>query len=173
MRTQAWRWAVGALIIVALGVALGPQLTAARRTTRAAASPPAAGQLVIRTATEAPPPPAVVADAGVYDSYVRSVRELAGDTVEDRVDEDVLIRMGRRICFYLTKDGIDSTRDYVREYRTQRREWGFPVYDDLLVQGAAVAETAPATFCPEHVGAVSADEATRIVDRKRSDRTAQ
>ncbi len=159
VRRGRW-WVVAVAAAATAVVMLGQEVDRARTATLVRQGDAVPGQLVIEQASEAGVPP----DSREYDAYVRSVRELLGGVMdEDRVDRDDLIVMGRRICFHLERDGIQSTRDYVREYRSQRRRLGYRVYRRLLVQGAAVAETAPATFCPEHVGTVSAEEAASLI----------
>jgi hypothetical protein len=156
-----WRWLAAAIVVGAVIVLIGPRMESARRTQQAARGEAVPGQLVVEDASDLP----FSFDDEQYDAYVASVRALADGVTDedDRLDRDDLIVMGRRVCFHLTRSAITSTRDYVRTYRNQRRDIGYPVFKRLLVQGAAVAETAPSTFCPEHVGAVSASEAAKIV----------
>lgn len=118
------------------------------------------GRLQITQTTEAP----LYERPAAHDIFVRQIRNLTGGVVdEDRPDDEDLISIGRRTCMYLTRDDIDSTREYIREYRSQRKELGFRVHKRFLVEGAALAEAAPPAFCPQHEGAVSARAAARII----------
>lgn len=144
-------------VAVAVAAAVGPWNGAA------APSEPSDGPIPGQLVVVADDPSASPQPSDLDDRYVRDARFLAGRAMEPDLDDEDLVVLGRRICVHLERWSVRTTRQYVRLYRSQRKELGVPVNNRWLVMGAAIAEAAPAAFCPGHEGAVSTDEAARMV----------